>query len=263
MAEGHLRERRRVRVAAVTVTYDRPNVLLRCLDAIQQQTRPPLTVVVDNGNSDFTDRALAEGYTRSPGDPEIATISMNQNSGPGGGFSRGSTEAVERFGPTHLWLMDDDVFPEPDAMESLLAAGADDAWDGGIIHWPRVITTYEEENNRPGWSGFLMSAELVTRHGTPRADVVWWAEDTEYRQWCLQERAGVTMRRVDGARVPHATQARESVPPTWKIYYEGRNAVFLRLHLERHDYWRLTRLRSRASGGAWDCAFRWCPTARP
>lgn len=240
---GRSEARPEPKVVCVTVTYNRPQVLARCLQALRDQTlAPDAVVVVDNGDVRATSEMLEGAGIDLREPPEIVLIEMACNGGPGGGFNCGFAEAVERYSPTYLWVMDDDVVPDPEALAALMgsARAVGDAEE--VLHWPTVSTPDEEANTNPGWSGFLIAASTVEKHGAPRADFVWWAEDTEYLQWRLEEKAGVRTIRVPDARVYHSTEARRGVPPCWKLYYEVRNATYLRLYLKRYNYWRLVRL---------------------
>ena len=91
---------RRGRVAAVIVTWDRPELLRRCLDATLGQARPPDDViVVDNASGPDTAAVLG----RYP----VHHLRLEQNSGGAGGFRAGLQLALDR-GAGWLWVMDDD-----------------------------------------------------------------------------------------------------------------------------------------------------------
>lgn len=106
-------------VAAVIVTYRRPDPLARLLESLSGSThRPSLTVVVDNHGDDPATRAVLDRvpfdlrYVPNPGNP-----------GPGAGWKTGMQAALELVPPPgHLLLLDDDVVLPPDAIAALLAA---------------------------------------------------------------------------------------------------------------------------------------------
>lgn len=129
MSELNKQEKRET-IAAVVVTYSRKGLLIKCLDALMNQTYPLDAIyIIDNASSDGTPELLIErGYinkTLSPGkEPiedmktiklsafdktiDIHYVRMNENTGGAGGFHEGVKRGYEA-GYDWLWLMDDDV----------------------------------------------------------------------------------------------------------------------------------------------------------
>ncbi|HOP95653.1 MAG TPA: glycosyltransferase family 2 protein [Dictyoglomaceae bacterium] len=128
-------------VCAVVVTYNRKNLLFKCLEALLKQTRPIDAIyIIDNFSNDGTPEALKEnGYitdlppenVSEPWEKEFETknltdgkpvkihyVRMNKNTGGAGGFYEGVKRGYER-GYDWLWLMDDDAEPREDALEKL------------------------------------------------------------------------------------------------------------------------------------------------
>ena len=235
-------------VVAVVVTYKRADVLQTCLEALQAQTLlPSAVVVVDNGSSQNaedqeTTAVLTAAAVRGKR-PSVYVERPLVNIGPGGGFSRGMARALA-LEPQWLWVMDDDVEPERECLEELvrLAETHKSSNETSAIFWPTVLGPQGEQNTDPGWSGFLLNAYVVKCYGLPREDYVWWSEDTEFLQYRLRDKGGLSNLRSQTARVSHWHAPRGGVTPDWKLYYEGRNATHLRLHLKRYNYWRLFRL---------------------
>jgi len=98
---------------AVIVTYNRRELLGRCIDHLQAQTCAPDSIlVINNASSDGTVEML-----QSRG---IAFITQ-ENVGPAAGWYRGIQHAVEH-GFEAVWLMDDDGFPDAGALAALEAA---------------------------------------------------------------------------------------------------------------------------------------------
>jgi rhamnopyranosyl-N-acetylglucosaminyl-diphospho-decaprenol beta-1,3/1,4-galactofuranosyltransferase len=109
-----------VRVAAVVVTYNRKELLARCLAALERQTHAPAAVlVVDNASTDGTPELVAAGgfADRLP----LEYLRLGRNGGGAEGFHFGVRRALE-LDADWLWLMDDDCLAEPDALERLLAS---------------------------------------------------------------------------------------------------------------------------------------------
>lgn len=103
-------------VCAVIVTYNRLNLLKKCLEGVRSQTRPPdRIVVVNNASTDGTAGWLASV-------PGIAVVNQN-NSGSSGGQAAGFRWAHDH-GCSWIWCCDDDVRPKPDALSRMLDVGS-------------------------------------------------------------------------------------------------------------------------------------------
>lgn len=102
-----------IQILAVVVTHNRRMLLSRCLDNLLAQTRQPDQIlVVNNASSDGTAEMLEQR-----GIPFIT----QENLGSAGGWHRGIQHAMDnRFDA--VWLMDDDGFPDVDALGVLEAA---------------------------------------------------------------------------------------------------------------------------------------------
>ena len=104
-------------VCAVVLTYNRKDMLERCLAALAAQTRRcDRIIVVDNASIDGTAAMLGERWQHL-----VDIYSLRQNVGAAGGFNMG-TRLAYGSGADFIWLMDDDVIAEPDALEQLLSA---------------------------------------------------------------------------------------------------------------------------------------------
>lgn len=109
----------RPRIAAVVVTYNRREPLKGCLEALLHQDRPlDEILVIDNASTDNTPEMLKEKY-----DGRITYVRLEENMGGAGGFYEGIRRAYEK-GYDWIWVMDDDLEPEPDALSALVASPA-------------------------------------------------------------------------------------------------------------------------------------------
>jgi rhamnopyranosyl-N-acetylglucosaminyl-diphospho-decaprenol beta-1,3/1,4-galactofuranosyltransferase len=102
-------------VAVVIVTYNRAELLSRCLDGLAAlERRPDAVYVVDNASSDHTGAVLG-----ARADLPLRPIRSEENLGGAGGFHLGVRAAYEgRF--DRIWLMDDDVVPAPGCLGVLM-----------------------------------------------------------------------------------------------------------------------------------------------
>ena len=212
------------RVVAVVVTYRRTDLLRSSVDAVLGQTRPPDAVlVVDNDH--MAAGVLAEvgeaGTTPAP----VEVFETGSNLGPAGGYEVGFREAISR-GADKVWTVDDDLVPEPDCLERLLAAS-----EGRDVLIPLQRKPEFVKGHPPSWNGTLFDAGVVEAVGLPRGDLFFWAEDSEFYQrirW-----AGIPIRPVRDAVVFHVNpldRARGSARD-WRLYYEIRNGLYVRLVL--------------------------------
>ena len=213
-------------VCAIVLTHDAPDALDRCLSAIDRQTRrPDQLLVIDNASrvpAQIGDRAVP-----------VELVRTTENHGPGGGHAEG----LSRFLRTECdvaWVMDDDCIAEPDCLAELLATLERDRGGGIVFPW-WIDSSTGEGSFLPAWCGFVIDRPSVEHIGIPRADFVWWAEDTEYLQW-RPHVAGMRVERHSDAQVVHQRVRWVATKPTWKIYYEVRNTVYFRLYIQRKPF---------------------------
>jgi rhamnopyranosyl-N-acetylglucosaminyl-diphospho-decaprenol beta-1,3/1,4-galactofuranosyltransferase len=103
-----------MRICAIIVTYNRPELLIRCVAAVLNQTlRPEATIVVDNCS-----RVPAIEVLRCNA-KELQIFRFEQNTGGAGGFHFGMAEAF-RQGFDAVWLMDDDGVPSDSCLINLV-----------------------------------------------------------------------------------------------------------------------------------------------
>lgn len=102
-----------MRICAVIVTYNRPELLIRCVAAVIKQTlRPDAVMVVDN----CSQRQAIDVLRRKA--KELQIFRFRQNTGGAGGFHFGMAEAF-RQGFDAVWLMDDDGLPSDSCLANL------------------------------------------------------------------------------------------------------------------------------------------------
>ena len=240
-------------VAAVVVTYNRKELLARCLEAIRAQSRPcERVVIVDNASTDGTPEYLAAGGWL---DDSVEYIRLPANTGSAGGFHEGMRRAYEA-GYEWLWLMDDDGRPAPDCLERLLSrqnqldvigpavVRPEDpnvlTWrlrsvsPGGRFETLRSIATVEELSRlAPGglyegiaalFNGVLIRRTVPDAIGFVLADLFIWGDENEYLLRCKASwfRVGVC---VDALHYhPYVPPSRSS---QWKFYYWYRNTMYI------------------------------------
>ena len=209
------------RVSVVIATYERPELLLRCIDALLRQTLPsPLfeVVVVDDGSARTTrERVMTElGQRRlARRAPTLRFLWLRANRGPAAARNHGILAARG----TIIAFTDDDTLPCADWLQrgvAAIAAGADAVAGKVVVPLPAVPTDYERD------AAGLESAAFVTANCFVRRDLLStiggfderfrcaWREDTDL---CFRLRqSGAVVRSAPEARVVHPVR-----PARWGV----------------------------------------------
>jgi len=247
------------RVAAVVVTYNRLEKLKTVLAKLRAQTTPPEWIVlVDNASTDGTAEFLA-----GEDDPALDITRLDTNTGGAGGFATGMKRAYD-LGADLFWLMDDDCYPEPDALEKLVIGHADamEAMPGGVPFACSLV--YFDHNElaemniaAPDWKwarlwvqgqraflvqtcsfvSALYTRETVERIGLPLRDYFIWFDDAAYaRMASVGIGPGVC---VLDSKAIHDTPtnvagdfSKVDDQNIWKFAYGARNEASYHLHHE-------------------------------
>lgn len=105
------------KILAVVVTYNRKDMLIKCIQHLLAQTFPFLDIlIIDNNSTDGTEQAI-NSYMCD----QIEFIKLPTNIGGAGGFNYGMKEAVLR-GYEYCWVMDDDCFADKEALNEFIIA---------------------------------------------------------------------------------------------------------------------------------------------
>lgn len=154
------------RLVAVVVTFNRLEHLKLTLARLLETSEADLTkvLVVDNASSDGTGDWLA-----AQDDPRLVVHRSEINTGGAGGFETGMRQAVERFDPDWLVVMDDDARPEVDALARFHAGDrtAHDAWAAAVRHPDGRICDINRPSVNPFWNraAFIRTALGNGREG--------------------------------------------------------------------------------------------------
>ncbi len=257
-------------IAAVVVTYNRKEMLIKCLQGILIQTQPiDALFIIDNASTDETRLALIQhGYL-----PEIAGLAeddsriestcrllgashdliplfyfgLSKNIGSAGGFRVGMKQAY-REGYDWIWTMDDDVIPQPDALEKQLHY----QHQSQCIHPVRINpdgTPYPEHlhvktDSGNGYfqvdsccfEGALVHRRLLARVGFPDPHFFIVLDDKEFGLRAQEHTPIIYVREAKfvkqiPAKIKGLGKRHRENMPEWKLYYQVRNLFLLR---ERH-----------------------------
>lgn len=219
-------EERKNQTAAVVVTYNRAEMLKQCLTALECQTAPCDILVVDNASTDDTENAVKAAMQKNRA---IQYRNTGANIGGAGGFNFGMRWAVEA-GYSYVWVMDDDCFPEPDALKMLLHAddtlGGDYGWLSSVALWtdgkecrmnrPKVKKSFYDhiellrygilQAEQATFVSLFLKAETIRAVGLPIKDFFIWGDDIEYtRRITIQHKMPCYV--VGQSRVLHAMKS--------------------------------------------------------
>lgn len=246
-----------VTVAAVVVTYNRLEKLKKVISSIERQTHAVSTLlVVDNASTDGTDQYLASLSTTVP----LVVVTMPENTGGAGGFTEGMRRGYS-LGADHIWIMDDDCYPEPEALARLVD-GFDEAVEalGQDVPFACSVVTFTDGNicemNNPlptwDWGRLLVQGQrnvmvtacsfvsvliprwVIAEYGLPYAEYFIWFDDREYTLRLTRRCPGVQV--LDSVVVHDMGDNRGvnfamvDAKSAWKFEYGVRNEASYQLH---------------------------------
>ena len=246
-----------VSVAGVVVTFNRLEKLKNVIASIEAQTHAVETLfIIDNASTDGTAEYLAGLSASVP----VEIVSMVTNSGGAGGFSEGMRRGYAS-GADHVWIMDDDCYPQPEALAALIA-GFDGAvaelgpdvpfacsvvefTDGSICEMNNPVPTWDwgrllvkgQQNVMVTACSFvsvLIPRWAIAEYGLPYAEYFIWFDDREYTLRLTARCPGV---QVLDSTVIHDMGDNRGVnfamvdsKSLWKFSYGVRNEASWQLH---------------------------------
>ncbi len=235
-------------VAVVIVTFNRSHLLTRMLDGLAAQTRrPDAVIVIDNCSTDDT-RAVLDARHDLP----LHVTTTAENLGGAGGFHIG-TRAGYDAGWDRLWLMDDDVVPDPGCLAQLMACdepclmAVRDDLEGRLVEKaavrfdlasPHAIrpktasidSTYASRGDMPerveienvAFEGFMVHRDVVRTIGFPDPDFFIFYDDVDYA--LRARRAGFRIWALRDARLVRQLDFNQQHDlGGWKGFYMFRN----------------------------------------
>lgn len=223
-------------VVAAVMTYNRKEMLRRCVQAIRAQTTPPsMILVLDNASTDGTARMLADEF------PEVTVLPMSENLGCAGAM-RELLQYARTLPADYIWFFDDDVIPEPQALERLYD-------EMRLLERERRVGVLRPMVRDPhsgvvGGGGIshasLLRQEMVRSVALPPAELFIELSDHSYNR--LIRQAGFEILRLPIVLAQHPINRPKAlreiinrgyhVKP-WRLYYAIRNRVYFSLYVER------------------------------
>lgn len=245
-------------IAAVIVTYNRKELLLKNILSCQEQKRLlDKIIIIDNHSTDGTRDYIFKEIDKSYYD-KIDYVFLDENVGGSGGFSFGVKYAYEK-GYDFIWLMDDDgrpwdentlqnlelyiknnyLYNTPVMINSLVQCDEEnlsfsESQDGKIIYHKNQIKYDELKGHCSLFNGTLISKELVKKIGIPRDDYFIKGDEKEYFARTLKN--GIFTTTVVNSLYYHPSPFKwdesitifgktifNNIEPGWKEYYNMRN----------------------------------------
>ena len=223
-------------IIAVVVTHNRKDLLSECISALRAQTRKiDKILVVNNGSTDQTQNWLSDQL-----DIEV----INQaNLGSAGGFFTAIKTGFES-GYTWIWMMDDDGYPQSNALELLLNCedlelslrncAIIDKEDRRSFVWRtkhfKTIDQVEDQiitNVAHPFNGTLLHRKIVERVGLPNPNLFLWGDETDYYYRIVRKNAIPFYTVRDSIHYHPATSFTIKTDwkylSGWKMYYYIRN----------------------------------------
>lgn len=242
-------------IASVTVTYNRLEKLKQNLEHLLNQTlAPELIYVIDNASTDGTREYIKELKKQHK---QIRYYRMKENTGGSGGFYAGVRKAY-KDGADFIWGMDDDAFPEKDALHILAETYKHMKVPNALWSNCNKDTNFLDHGMKEitGWMfvGFFLPREIVERAGFPRKDFFIYYDDCEYAYRIRQ--CGYKIYKVRDSIIEHQDLGKGRIMkgsffkgtpfehnvsypdmPDWKVYYEFRNKI-LQYRKTDKNWWR-------------------------
>ncbi len=219
-------------VAAVIVTRNRQENLRHCLETLLAQTYPLSAVfVVDNSSTDGTAEMVKGEFSQA------IYHRLPDNVGSGGGYRTGLGLAFEQ-GASWLWAIDDEVVLEPDVLERMMARVAQPRRVADIL----LPAEFDPQTGRSrvhmAWYGPLIHRDVVATIGLPMEEFFFWAADAEFFGRARSTGKFKILRAPDIV-VTHDKRnpdVREAKRHPSRLYYQTRNTIYIRRHIQRSPY---------------------------
>ena len=182
------------KVAAIVVTYNRKELLAKCIEKLQKQSVSLDVLVIDNASTDGTKELFAKDK------PGVRYFNTGSNLGGAGGFSFGIKKAVE-LDYEYLWILDDDTMPTETALEAFLNKDkqlngeygfltSKVLWKDEVIctmnvqkitKWKQLKDFNKEQTVQyASFVSLFIKCDTVKKIGLPYKEFFIWADDWEY-----------------------------------------------------------------------------------
>lgn len=252
-------------VHAIIPAYGRPELLARALASLRGQGPRLHGVIVVNNSRDEATVCVA----RESGLP-VRVLIPDCNLGTAGGIAWALRVWLADPAATHAWILDDDAFAEPGALDEMFAAlratGAEAAAplivdeDGVVLWMPGLCSGVARRANRrrptPAqfrdrhgdaplpwrwamWASLLVTRRAVEEVGLPRLDLWSQFSDMEYTLRLTARFGAVLAPRAVCRHLPPPAAAGPALDA--KLYSALQNGCYVTMRF-RHGWWAVRHL---------------------
>jgi len=186
-------------LSTVIVTFNRKELLIKCLNAVLGQSYLPKTIyIIDNASTDGTKELLDQkGFLKE----QVNGIHLHyeqlpKNIGGAGGFYTGIKIAHED-GCDAVWVMDDDGLPDKDCLNNLfhhlekydyISPMVIDIQDENMMAFEGCTVSDFKKREKNGiveccanpFNGILYSKKLIDTIGYPKTEMFIWGDEINY-----------------------------------------------------------------------------------
>ncbi|MCL4262550.1 MAG: glycosyltransferase family 2 protein [Anaerolineae bacterium] len=243
-----------IRVLVIILNWQQPEITIECVQSVRAMYTSGVDVlVVDNGSGDDSITQLQI----LP--PDVSLLALPENLGFAGGVNCGLRQAMQA-GYDYALLLNNDAFPAPDMLDSLLAETANDIallcpkifyemaptriWFAGGRQDRRLLEmrdTGRGEPDSPAWSGsrdvdylvgtgLLVNVTAVAHAGLLDEHFFMYYEDLD---WSIRLRqAGYRLRFVGAAHLYHRVSLSSGGEnsPLHRYYLARSSVIFFSRH---------------------------------
>jgi GT2 family glycosyltransferase len=223
-----------ISVTVIMVTYNRSNILIDAINCLLKQSYSvDNIVIVDNASSDDTSSILKQHQLN---DKRFHLIFEDNNGGYASGLASGLNWALHNLKVDYFWLMDDDSYPETEALELLISRASESGYDmlgltGFKLSWFRKYTVIPKNNvelcDYILIDNAIIHKKVVQKVGVPNKDFFMMCEDYDF---CIRiKKAGYKIGLIDNAHVNrlHLGSGKFSKNTLWRGYYHSRNHLLI------------------------------------
>ena len=185
-------------IICIIVTYNRKELLLQCLSAINNQKKVPNCIlIIDNASTDGTEHSVNNFMSKI----EIIYIKLQTNIGGAGGFYTGLKTAYDYGKYDYYWIMDDDGIPEKNCLYELtknvdksdflspLVISIENPLEPsfntlGSNNINEIKEKYKDgiiKGHANPFNGILLSNIFLSKVGFPKKDMFIWGDENEYQ----------------------------------------------------------------------------------
>lgn len=186
-----------MKTIAIVVTYNRKELLLECIQSLENQTSSSSLsiMIIDNASTDGTYEALLPLIENE----RIIYRNTGANLGGAGGFEYGVLQAImEDY--DYVWILDDDTIPTKTALEKFydFADGRQFGFLSSYVKWTdgstctmnvqrknifNKLSSFKKEVIPIQYATFVsmfVSMDIIREVGAPIGEFFIWGDDWEY-----------------------------------------------------------------------------------